>query len=319
MTEFDIIKNYFATQMEHRSDVILGIGDDAALVSVPKGQELTITTDTLINNVHFPETTRAYDIGYKALAVNLSDLAAMGATPAWVTLALTLPKADEVWIEQFCEGFFTLANRHRVQLIGGDLTHGPLTITIQALGLTPQGKAIRRSTAKPGDLIYVTGTLGDAGLGLAFLQNKVELAPSVQKFLQDRLNHPEPRISTGEKLLGLANSAIDISDGLAADLTHILEASNVGAKLYVDRLPFSYELKQSVSIEQAINLALTAGDDYELCFTIPAAKRSELEKQLSTQSCRITCIGEITSDPSLILLYENGNPYHGSINGYQHF
>lgn len=319
MTEFDIIKNYFATQVEHRSDVIYGIGDDAAIVLVPPGHELVITTDTLINGVHFPESTLPYDIGYKSLAVNLSDLAAMGATPAWVTMALTLPFADENWIQEFCDGFFTLANRHQVQLIGGDLTHGPLSITIQALGFIPSGYALLRSQAKPGDLIYVTGTLGDAGLALKCLQNNIQLDASYLRLLLARLNHPEPRIATGKALLDFAHAAIDISDGLAADLGHILEASHVGARIFVDQLPLSNELQHSLSPEKAIALALTAGDDYELCFTVPAEKRIELEEILSTMPCRFTCIGEIITPLGLDLRYTTGGKYNGSIHGYEHF
>jgi thiamine-monophosphate kinase len=322
MNEFDIIKNYFATQIAHRTDVIRGIGDDAAIVSVPQGQELAITTDTLIAGIHFPDDTHPYDIGYKSLAVNLSDLAAMGATPAWVTLAMTLPKGNESiedWIQAFCDGFFTLANRYQVQLIGGDLTHGPLSITVQALGLVPTLKAILRRGAKPSDLIYVSGTLGDAGLALQCLQKKIALPPKAMQPLLTRLNRPEPRVVMGEQIRGIAHAAIDISDGLAADLSHILEESQVGAIIYVDQLPLSEELKHSLPHEEAITLALTAGDDYELCFTIPADKRTQLENKLSSLPCRHTCIGTITEQTGLDLRYQNGNPYHGPLHGYRHF
>lgn len=319
MTEFDIIKNYFNTQTEHRQDVRLGIGDDAAIVSVPDGKELIITTDTLISGTHFPNNTLPYDIGYKALAVNLSDLAAMGATPAWATLAITLPNNDEAWIQSFCDGFFTLANRHQVQLIGGDLTRGALSITVQALGFTAKGAAILRSGAKPNDLIYVSGTLGDAGLALAFLQEKIELNNTYQSALLLKLHRPEPRIAIGEALQGLAHACIDISDGLAADLTHILEQSQVGAILHVDQLPFSDELKHTLSHDDAIKLALTAGDDYELCFTVPPNKKAELEKNLSQLPYHYTCIGEITEQAGLDLRYQDGKKYHGPQDGYQHF
>lgn len=319
MTEFELIKNYFATQVEHRSDVGVGIGDDAAVISVPANHDLAITTDTLISGIHFPESTLPFDIGYKALAVNLSDLAAMGATPAWITLAITLPNANEEWIQSFCDGFFTLANRYQVQLIGGDLTHGFLSITVQALGLLPTGKKLLRSGAKEGDLIYVTGTLGDAALGLQVLQNKMCVDPLHERYLKERLNRPEPRIETGKKLLDIASAAIDISDGLAADLSHILKASNVGATLFVDELPLSQELKLSVPEDVAIVLALSEGDDYELCFTVPVEKKAALENALSSLPCRYTLIGTITKQPGLNLRYQNGSSYHGEIRGYRHF
>jgi thiamine-monophosphate kinase len=319
MNEFDLIKHYLATQTQHRKDVAIGIGDDAAIVIPPSGFELAITSDTLINDIHFPSSALPFDIGYKSLAVNLSDLAAMGATPAWVTLALTLPHADEDWLQAFCEGFFTLANRYQVQLIGGDLTHGPLSITVQALGFTPPHQALLRSQAKPGDLIYVTGTIGDAGLALQHVQSRMQLDAAYQLEILERLNRPEPRIKTGENLRDVAHAAIDISDGLAADLGHILKQSQVGAVLYVDRLPLSNALIQSLPHEAAISLALTAGDDYELCFTIPPEKCRELDKRLANLACRYTCIGEITQQPDLKLQYQNGNKYHGSILGYQHF
>jgi len=319
MNEFDIIKHYFAIQAKHRPDVIIGVGDDAAVVRPPSGYDLAITTDTLVAGIHFPPATSPFDIGHKSLAVNLSDLAAMGASPAWVTLALTMPQTDENWLQAFCDGFFTLANRYHVALIGGDLTHGPLSITVQAIGLTPPHQAMLRSKAKPGDLIYVTGTLGDAGLALQYLQSSVPLDPAYQRDILERLNRPEPRVITGEHLRNLASAAIDISDGLAADLGHILKASNVGAIIHVDKLPFSTALTHATTPETAIALALTSGDDYELCFTIPVEKSREVEKQLGTLACRYSCIGEITQQTSLVLRYQNGNPYHGSILGYQHF
>jgi thiamine-monophosphate kinase len=319
MHEFDIIKKYFAAQTTHRPDVRIGIGDDAAVLTPPPGQELVITTDTLVSGIHFPESTLPYDIGYKSLAVNLSDLAAMGASPAWITMAITLPDKDEAWIESFCNGFFTLANRYGVQLIGGDLTHGPLSITIQAMGFTPAGKAILRKGAKPGDLIYVTGTLGDAGLALRFIQKKIELDTIYQREILEKLHRPEPRLATGQHLRDIASAAIDISDGLAADLGHILAASAVGAKINIEQLPLSEALTHSLSTDEAFALALTAGDDYELCFTVPKQKQAELESQLSSLPCRFTLIGEITAAKDLDLRFNNGNKYHGPLLGYQHF
>lgn len=319
MNEFDLITHYFANQAKPRPDVIVGIGDDAAITQIPNHHQLVITTDTSIAGVHFPENTAAYDIGYKTLAVNLSDLAAMGANPAWITLALTLPRAQEAWIQAFCEGFFTLANRHQVQLIGGDLTHGNLSITIQAMGLVPKGQAILRSGAKPSDLIYVSGSLGDAALGLQCVLGKMSLEKASQDYVIDRLNRPRPRLEMGDCLRGLASAAIDISDGLAADLGHILKQSRVGALIYVDKLPLSSALSQSLDQEKSIALALTGGDDYELCFTLPVEKRELAEKKLSALSCRYTCIGEIIPHPGLDLRYQDGKKYNGPIQGYTHF
>lgn len=312
MNEFDIIETFFTKQPISRNDVILGVGDDCAITEVPADQQLVITTDTLISGVHFPENTSAYDIGYKSLAVNLSDLAAMGSTPAWITLALTLSDANEKWLSEFSQGIFDLTKRYNVQLIGGDLTHGSLSVTIQAFGLVKKNQAIRRSTAQPGDLIYVTHTLGDAALGLLIVQNKMSVSKKIADHFIAHLNRPEPRIEIGKSLLGIANAAIDISDGLAADLGHILKLSQVGARIYVDQLPLSAALRESVSSSQAIALALNGGDDYELCFTVPKEKQNLLKEGF-------TCIGVITEDQTLDLRYQDGSTYNGLINGYRHF
>lgn len=310
--EFDLIKQFFASSTLSRRDVILGIGDDAAILTIPSEHELVISTDTLISGVHFPIETSAFDIAHKALAVNLSDLAAMGATPAWATLALTIPEANKAWLTEFSAGFFALANRFNVQLIGGDTTRGPLSITIAAHGIIPTGSALRRDRAKPNDLIYVTNTLGEAGFALQQYQKQISPNPFLQK-----LNQPEPQIMIGEKLRGIAHAAIDISDGLAADLGHILENSLVGANVIVDDLPLSKTLRQFVSQEEGIHLALTAGDDYELCFTIPENKKSQLETTLKDFS--YTCIGKITETPGLNFTFRNGDNYVQKTNGYQHF
>jgi thiamine-monophosphate kinase len=306
MAEFELIEKFFKNN-GGRADVILGIGDDCAVVQVPPQHQLAITTDTLISGVHFPVDTSPYDIGYKSLAVNLSDLAAMGATPAWVTLALTLPEADENWLIEFCRGFFTLAKQFGMELIGGDLTRGPLSITVQAQGFLPEGKALRRCGAKAGDLIFVTNTLGDAGFALR------------EKILEDRLNRPEPRVRVGEKLLGIASAAIDISDGLAADLGHILKSSHMGATIIVDHLPLSAALKKSVSADKAISFALNSGDDYELCFTVSPENENLISQISHDTNVSITCIGKITSQKTFTLQFENGKTYDGKITGYQHF
>ncbi|MCD6040166.1 MAG: thiL [Gammaproteobacteria bacterium] len=309
--EFDIIEKFFSQQSVRRSDVILGIGDDAAIVQAPQ-QDLILTIDTLVEGVHFLENTSAFDIGFKALAVNLSDLAAMGATPAWITLALTLPEVDENWLKDFSCGIFELAQRYNVQLIGGDLTRGPLAITIQAHGLIPHNQAIKRQGAKKDDLIYVTHTLGDAAMGLLYAQKKISINSIFEKVILTRLHRPEPRIPIGEKLRGIASAAIDISDGLVADLGHILKKSDVGAIIYVDHLPLSRALYESLSYDQRMELALSGGDDYELCFTVPPEK-----KKLLNFEC--TCIGMITDIKGLHLQSKNGRPYVLKTPGYQHF
>lgn len=319
MNEFDVIKNFCAHQTVKRSDVIVGTGDDCAITEVPAGYQLAITTDTLVEGVHFPPTTAAFDLGYKSLAVNLSDLAAMGATPAWITFALTLPHVEKKWLDDLAQGFFELATRYNVQLIGGDLTHGPLSITLQAQGFTPKNQAIKRSGANTGDFIYVTNTLGDAGLALLSLNQKIEIDAHFQNHILTRFNRPEPRIAVGEKLRGIASAMIDISDGLAADLGHILQKSGTGATIYIEKLPLSDALRQSIDPETAIALALNAGDDYELCFTVPAAKNNLLAAALKETGCQYTCIGEITTAPELIFKLNNGNEYHGKKDGYRHF
>jgi thiamine-monophosphate kinase len=319
MDEFELIAKFFTPQTISRADVILDIGDDCALLDIPPTHHLAITTDTLVNGVHFPLETSAYDIGYKSLAVNLSDLAAMGAMPAWASLALTLPSVDETWLTEFSRGFFELATRHHVQLIGGDMTLGPLSITITAQGLIPKHQAIQRLGAKPGDLIYVTNHLGDAGLALASLQKKIDIAKTHQQTLLTRLNRPEPRIDVGMALRNIASSAIDISDGLAADLKHILKKSQVGATIFVDQLPLSTALQTTLEAEAAIHLALNAGDDYELCFTIHPGDETLLHAALAKCECRYTQIGIITQNSGINFEFTDGRKYHGNIQGYQHF
>ncbi|MDM8567407.1 thiamine-phosphate kinase [Candidatus Halobeggiatoa sp. HSG11] len=307
MSEFDLIYRYFATKFPQRSDVEQGIGDDAAICNIPPNMQLVTSIDTLVAGVHFPLITEPEDIGYKALAVNLSDMAAMGATPVWMTLALTCPEVDTIWLQKFSEGLAELAQIHQVSLIGGDTTRGPLTITIQIAGLISFNTAIKRNGAKPGDNIYVTGTLGDAGLGLAAINQQVTLSKSANQYAISRLNRPTPRLQESHDLLGIAHSAIDISDGLLADLGHILEASNVGASLQIDNLPLSTVLCESVPYETALNLALSAGDDYELCFTTSQTLDS------------YTCIGKIEADLGLRCLTKEGDILTPKMVGYQHF
>lgn len=316
MYEFNLIKKYFAELSPKRSDVLLSIGDDCALLKPRANEVLAVTMDTLVAGVHFFPDMPAYDLGYKALAVNLSDLAAMGAEPAWATLALTLPKVDDNWLTEFCAGFSALGQQYQLQLVGGDTTQGPLSITVQAHGFVPAQQALRRDSAKPGDKIYVTGSLGDAGAGLLSLKKQLKIKDTLQQQLINRLYKPAPRVKEGMALRGIANAAIDISDGLAADLGHILELSQVGARIYPEQLPLSSSLKQAVDLTKAWELALTAGDDYELCFTVPAKQESKL-KELNL-AC--TCIGRIEKIPGLHLQLSSAETYSlpGKL-GYQHF
>jgi len=317
ISEFALIQRYFSTHFPKRDDVIVGIGDDAALCQVPDGMQLAISVDTLVAGVHFPVNTSAEDIGYKALAVNLSDMAAMGATPAWMTLALTCPQADSQWLAQFTQGLLTLAERYHVSLIGGDTTRGALTITIQLIGFIPTSHALCRHGAQVGDYIFVTGTLGDAGLGLASIQDEFRLSLPVKAHVESRLNRPCPRIEVGLALRSIANSAIDISDGLLADLGHITTASGVGAVIELEKLPLSQALRAEISLEQAWQFALTAGDDYELCFTIPAKYIELLPNILSNE--QYTCIGKIEYQAGIRCIDANGHPFLPNHKGYQHF
>jgi len=324
VTEFEIIRRYFTERGAGRADVVVGIGDDGAVVRVPSDSDLVTVVDTLVAGVHFPPETRPADIGYKALAVNLSDMAAMGAMPAWATLAVTMPQADEVWLEAFAQGFFELAEQCGVQLIGGDTTRGPLTITVQLQGTVPTGEALQRAGARPGDIVYVTGNLGDAGLALQAWRQQRRLPDPHGDDLFTRLHRPTPRCKEGAALRGLATAMIDISDGLAADLKHVLEASMVGATLDVETLPFSESFRacargEGFTQEQCLRLALTAGDDYELCFTAPAAQRRRVERLFSRFACGCRAIGVIERTSGLRLKQSDGEPLHLAGDGYDHF
>ncbi len=289
LAEFDLIRRYFASHALQHPFNQLGIGDDCALMTVPSGYQLAVTTDTMVENVHFFADAEPDLLGHKLLAVNLSDLAAMGAEPFAVTLALTLPKIDEHWLQAFSTGFMQLARQYNVDLIGGDTTSGPLTLSVQALGVVPQGTALLRSTAKVGDRIYVTGQVGNAGLGLKVKQG---YACDKPESLLRSFNQPQPRVAEGLALRGVAHACIDISDGLAADLSHILEKSGVGAVLQWDRLPMSTAVIDYVERSADWRLPLIAGDDYELCFTVsPHIEAQALQA--------FYCIGEIVAEPGL--------------------
>lgn len=315
--EFSLIDRFFAAQAQRRGDIALGIGDDAAVLDVPPGMQLVAAVDTLVAGVHFPAAASAASIGHKSLAVNLSDLAAMGARPAWALLALTLPRVDDVWLQSFAAGFFALAERFDVALVGGDTTQGPLTISVQLFGWLPKGQAVQRRGAQVGDRLYVTGTLGDAGLALrSILAERVCAAP-----LAERLHRPEPRVRLGEQLRGRASACIDVSDGLLADLGHVLAASGVGARVWVECLPRSTAFTAAVAADHPdwFALPLSAGDDYELCFTAPAAQDAALREQADMAHCPLTLIGEIIAETGVHCEYADGRPYLSSRSGYEHF
>ncbi|WP_455196819.1 thiamine-phosphate kinase [Kaarinaea lacus] len=320
-SEFSLIDQFFKSRGVLRDDVVLGIGDDAAVTTIPAGYQLVTAVDTLVNGVHFPFDSEPFDVGHKALAVNLSDLAAMGAEPAWATLALTLPEADENWLQQFCDGFFQLAKVFNVQLIGGDTTQGPLSVTVQIMGLVPQGKAITRSGAQLGDQIFVSGSLGDAALGLQIHQQTLstsKLSEQHVTVLRDRLYRPLPRVALGIALRDIASSMIDISDGLAADLTHILKASKVGATITMEQLPVSdsvQTLSKSVDIETSL---LRGGDDYELCFTVPENSVTKLQDTTRQLGIKLSNIGVIEARDGLRVLNKDKEMTLSQL-GFEHF
>jgi thiamine-monophosphate kinase len=313
--EFPLIERIRA-RARKREDVLLGIGDDAALLRVPDGHDLALSTDTLVAGVHFPPETAPADIGWKALAANLSDLAAMGATPAWCTLALTLPHADADWLDAFLDGFCELADAHEVALVGGDTTRGPLAMTLAVHGFVPAGQALRRDRAQAGEDVWVTGTLGDAAGALRQWRGG-GLQSAKLRF---RLDRPTPRIAAGISLRGLASAAIDLSDGLAADLGHVLAASGVGAELELGRLPTSRTLAEHFADEAARwRLQLSGGDDYELCFTAPSAHALEIERVLAECELPATVIGRTTREPGLRLLTPDGEAFVHAGTGFEHF
>lgn len=315
MAEFSLIEVIRERCAVMRDDVRLGIGDDGAVLAVPADHELVVSTDTLVAGVHFPSLTAPFDIGWKALAVNLSDLAAMGATPAWALLALTMPSADMAWIEKFADGFAALACEHRLALVGGDTTRGPLSITITVFGVAPAGAAITRSGAQPGDWVCVTGTLGDAAAGLACVQARDDSAHE----LIGRLNRPVPRIAAGLLLRNVASAAIDISDGLLADLGHICVRSGVGAELCVDDLPMSAAFAEYADASTRQRLQLAGGDDYELCFSVAPDDAPALLWDLAQSGCAATRIGQIVVGHEIILSDDSGARIEMPQRGWEHF
>lgn len=308
MSEFDLIKRHFTRQAP---GALLGVGDDCALLDVSKGRVLAVSTDMLVCGTHFFADADPFLLGHKTLAVNLSDLAAMGAIPRWATLAISLPEADEDWLERFSAGFFALANQYGVDLVGGDTTRGPLNLCVTIFGEVEAGCALRRSGAKVGDEIWVSGVLGDAALALAHLEGRVVLTESEFAACAPALHQPEPRVSLGQSLLGIASSAIDISDGLLGDMTHILEASAVGAVIECSKVPVSMTLKPFFAQPLGRRCALSGGDDYELCFTAPVSRHD----QIAAISQQLTCIGHIVEGRGI--RDEAGKTIEAD--GYEHF
>jgi thiamine-monophosphate kinase len=321
LSEFALIDAIRTRVNVARGDVALGIGDDAALLQVPDGQQLVACTDTLVAGIHFLPDAAPEDLGWRALAVNLSDLAAMGAAPAWALLALTLPQAYPRFVDRFAEGFAELARAHGVALVGGDTTEGPLAVTVTALGCVPPGRALTRHGAKAGDAVFVTGTLGDAVAALYGLRDG-RFGPgrsSVEPALLAAMNRPQPRVAAGLALRDLATACIDVSDGLLADLGHICAASGVGAELDAEALPLSTALAATFDHAACIDMALSGGDNYELCFTAPAARTDDVERLLAATPGGVTRIGRIVAGAGVLARDGRGERVVTRNAGWEHF
>ena len=315
--EFDVIERFFARGMQ-RPDVLLGIGDDAAVLEIPAGCDLVAAVDTIIEGRHFLAGTHPRSVGHRALAVNLSDIAAMGATPAWATLALTLPSAEPSWLQDFSDGLLDLAQAHGVSLVGGDTTRGLLSISVQIMGTVPHGAALTRSGAAAGDKLVVTGTLGDAGAGLHWsLQPPPSRSAAVDALIR-RFDYPEPRVQFGIAARGVASAAMDISDGLVADLPKLAAASGVAAHVAVESLPISAALRTVAGENQSRDWALTAGDDYELLLAVSPVQLGRLEREAARLNLMLTEIGELRSGVGLTWSL-HGRDFLPKGFGYDHF
>ncbi len=315
--EFDLIARIRA-RVAPRDDVVLGIGDDAALLQVPAGQQLVVSMDTINAGVHFPEDTTPVNIGWKALAVNLSDLAAMGANPAWCTLSLSMPEASAAFVDRFLDGFFALAEQHDVALVGGDTTLGPLSVCVTVHGFVDAGTALLRGAARVGDDIWVSGTLGDAAGALVQWKCTDLASAKVDPFLRARLDRPTPRITLGRRLRGLAHACIDVSDGLLADLGHVCQASGVGAQVDLDAFPASDVLHNAFKLPTRRGLQATGGDDYELCFTASPHFRDAIEAAGRDICTAVTRIGMIVSAPGVTARTVEGE-WLAPASGWVHF
>jgi thiamine-monophosphate kinase len=314
--EFEIIARYF-TRSSGDPDVVLGVGDDAAVLAV--AGDLAVTVDTLVAGVHFPDGTAPSLLGYRLLAVNLSDLAAMGARPRWCTLALTLPKAEDLWLDGFSRGFYELAERFGVSLVGGNLSRGPLTLTAQLMGTVERATMLTRGGGHVGDDIYVTGTLGDSAAGVALvLERSTAPQGSAAAALKERFYRPVPRVGAGLALGPLATAAIDVSDGLLADLGHVCKASGCGATIDVERVPLSAELLSLFPPQEALAHALGGGDDYELLFTAPPSRAEEVETALEAAGTPVRRIGQLVAGQSVVCR-RDGEPFTPAARGFRHF
>jgi thiamine-monophosphate kinase len=314
-SEFDIIRQYFT----RKNAAVLSIGDDAALIEVSPGHQLVISTDMLVSGQHFFADADPFKLGHKSLAVNLSDMAAMGAVPRWATLSLALPDVNDQWLEDFSKGFFALADQYNVALIGGDTTKGPLNICITIMGEIKPGVALRRDGAKAGDEIWVSGTVGDAALALAALQNRLTLQAEELVSCEQALYTPQPQVALGMALKGIANSAIDISDGLLADLGHILARSALGAEIYFDRLPTSAIMQKKLSDPVAQQCLLAGGDDYQLCFSAPVSLHEQVIQAGKRVNVAVTNIGRMTAAAGLNLFGADNKPMKIHNKGFDHF
>ena len=314
--EFDLIARHFTRPTP---GAVLGVGDDCALLAPTPGMELAVTSDMLLEGRHFSPQDGPAGIGHKSLAVNLSDLAAMGATPRWATLSIALPAANEAWLTAFSRGFFRIAEAHGIELVGGDTTRGALTIAITAIGEVPPGLALRRSGARAGDDVWVSGHLGAAALALAYRQGRLFMEQIDAAKVLPALYLPTPRVELGIALRGVASSAIDISDGLLGDLGHILERSNVGAALEFAAVPTLPAAQAYLHEAVARDCVLAGGDDYELCFTAPASQREAVTTAAESVGVAVTRIGRITAEPGLAVIGADGQPLPYEHTGYDHF
>jgi len=309
--EFSLIRDCFYRTEKYHPETTLGIGDDASLLQIPKGNQLVVSIDTMVEGVHFLQGTDPEALGHKLLAINLSDMAAMGADPVWATLALTIPENSREWLSEFSRGLFTLADQYQIDLVGGDTTRGPLTMTMQIHGWIPEGKAVRRSGAKPGDLICVTNSLGAAGFALQQIQEGRDA-----KHISHYLDRPTPRVEAGIILRNYATSMIDISDGLLADLSHILEQSSVGAIINLDSIPLHPAIT-GLAAREKFDLAMTAGDDYELCCTVSETLFADAAKQITDTGSNLSVIGTIEAGSEL--QWSGKDEWTPGQDGFNHF
>ncbi|QCI22893.1 thiamine-phosphate kinase [Buchnera aphidicola] len=319
-TEFEIISQYFQRNQKKDCNEIKGIGDDSALIKIPRNNVLAISTDTLVECTHFLRNISPQDLAYKTVAVNLSDLAAMGAVPKWTTLSITMPKSDSLWLEKFSTSFFNILNKYNVRLIGGDTNCGPLSITLSVFGLLKKNNALLRSNAKIGDLIYVTGTLGESAAGLFVLKRKLLIKNlNIRNYLIKKHLNPIPRVLEGIALGKIANSAIDISDGLISDLGHILNNSQCGANINLNKIPISKILTNYFKSKHYLDWALNIGEDYELCFTISKKNIKKLNLMKKNFLINFTCIGHVTPIEQGFNLFYNKKKIIFKKKGFNHF